>query len=67
MNERNETMNRQTKKAATAAVRAAVADGVTCVEQVAIRRLHEAGFYSGLTCDEARDLDAAVREACETI
>ena len=49
------------------AVRIADERGTPNREQAAIAWLREAGYYAGLTGDEERQLDAAVREACETI
>ena len=52
---------------AAAAVRIIDGRGAVNREQSAIRYLHEAGYYDGLTGDEERHQDAMVREACETI
>jgi len=54
------------QQAASEAVAVADKNGREDREQAAVVWLHEAGFYSALTGDEAIELDAAVREACIT-
>jgi len=63
----NTTPETQRYLDAANAVRIVDERGTETREQSAIAYLHEAGYYVGLTVDEARHLDAMVREACETI
>ena len=52
------------RDAAEQAVEYADAHGRKDREQAALSWLHRAGYFSSLTCDEARWLEDEVREAC---